>query len=303
MPIPYVNIGIINKSAGTLTDPDGSFYLRVPKSLESDTIIFSAVGFKARHIPVLYLSTGRDYEIKLEEKPITLSELEVTGIKNFKSRRLGWMRGKDGTLPVDSAQGGACATLLLEAPGAPSYIEKVYLRILYNTKDTIRFRLRIFDVDSLTGAPGIDLIEKDVFITEQKRIGWIKADISDLNIEIPKKKFYLGFEWIEDRQNRDSLISSLQDWEKWKQDQYLKGDENAVPDTVFIDDKMTISYRYNGNMMNWPGFQKMPPWTGLVVDDEKRSGNEDFVTYERKMSFGKWHKSESVLNAVLVVSY
>jgi len=47
----------------------------------------------------------------------------------------------------------------------------------------------------------------------------------------------------------------------------------------------------------------MPLWTGLVVDDAKRSGNTDFICFERKTSFGVWQRTGSVLNAVLKVAY
>ena len=302
-PISLVNIGIVNKEVGTLSDPDGSFYIRVPKHLEGDTIVFSAIGYQTRRVPVLYLSTGREYEIKLDERPIQLPSIEVEGDKSFKHDRLGWMRGGEGTLPVAESEGGACATLLLEAPEAPFLIDKVYMHILYNTKDSVRFRLRLFDVDSATQQPGKDLMVKDVFVVGKKRIGWMNVDISEHHIEVPVKRFFLGFEWIEDRQTREALISSFQDWAQWKQEQFEAGDDKAIRDSVVVDGETTYYYRYRGNMIKWPGFDEMPPWTGLVVDDKKRPGNEQFVTYERKMSHGVWRRSESVLNAVVKISY
>ncbi len=304
LPVSYVNIGILNQNTGTLSDMDGSYTLNIPARLKNDTVIFSALGFKTRKLIVGNLSTGREYNIKLEIKPISLDTVMITGAKNLKTQRLGWMRGKDGTLPVESSFGGACTTILLESHGAPFLADKVYLRILYNSKDTIRFRLRIYEYDTITGAPGKDLLDKVVIIKGQKRIGWIHMDLSDYAIEIPVKKFYLGFEWIEDRESRAALIASFRDWGEWKEQEYENGNEKVIKaDSVFVNEQYKYHYRYQGNMMKWPGWDDMPPWTGLVVDDKQRSGNKDFTCFERKASFGVWQRTGSVLNAVLKVSY
>jgi len=302
-PLSYVNIGVFEANIGTISDPDGSFILEIPNELQDDTLIFSLIGYDRVYHPINQIEGGEELQIILTSTAITLDPVVVEAGKKVKSKRLGWMRGGDGTLPVESSDGGACTTLLLKAPSAPFYIDEVHLRILYNTKDTILFRLRLFDVDPLTGMPGDDFLEKEVFIKAQKRAGWIKQSVSDHQILVPKDRFYLGFEWIENRANRDSLISSFKDFYNWKKEQFLNGDPKVIADSTIYQDKVIVKYIYNGNMMNWPGFNSMPPWTGLVLDDKDRPGNEGLITYERKMSFGKWRKRKSVLNTVLVISY
>src|SRR6267142_1827990 len=50
-PIPFVNIGIVEKNIGTLSDPDGSFELTIPAQYVHDSVIFSSLGFNKRIIP------------------------------------------------------------------------------------------------------------------------------------------------------------------------------------------------------------------------------------------------------------
>ncbi len=62
-------------------------------------------------------------------------------------------------------------------------------------------------------------------------------------------------------------------------------------------------YKYHGNMMNWPGFHELPPWTSLMVQSGKNERTKALKTFERKTSFGEWKEKDSTLNAVVQISY
>jgi len=47
-PIPYVNIGIVKKNIGTVSDSEGKFDLKFPMTLENDTIKLSSIGYKSK---------------------------------------------------------------------------------------------------------------------------------------------------------------------------------------------------------------------------------------------------------------
>ena len=96
--------------------------------------------------------------------------------------RLGWMGGKDGILPLDTVMGGGAVALLVEAPRAPFYIEKLQLRLMYNSKDTIKFRFHVYEFDSINRKPGKDLLNREIILTEEKKFGWLRFDLSHENI-------------------------------------------------------------------------------------------------------------------------
>jgi len=73
--LPYVNIGVKNKSIGTISNENGYFILKLPSSLESDTIIFSFIGFKSKFIPIRNFEI--DTIIELESKIIPLQEVVI----------------------------------------------------------------------------------------------------------------------------------------------------------------------------------------------------------------------------------
>ena len=51
-PIPYVNIGILHKSIGTVSNDLGEFSLKLHESMKSDTIRISCFGFESKKIIV-----------------------------------------------------------------------------------------------------------------------------------------------------------------------------------------------------------------------------------------------------------
>jgi hypothetical protein len=51
-PIPYVNIGILNSTFGTISNEDGSFAMRIPVSHQFDSVLFSALGYVSKSYAV-----------------------------------------------------------------------------------------------------------------------------------------------------------------------------------------------------------------------------------------------------------
>jgi len=303
MPLPYANIGLYEKNVGTLSDPDGTFEITLPASSGNDSLIFSAVGYEIKKIAISGLKLSKSHSnIRLTPIAILLDEVTVSD-KKLKSKimRLGWMGGKDGILPLDTVMGGGAVALLVEAPRAPFYIEKLQLRLMYNSKDTIKFRFHVYEFDSINRKPGKDLLNREIILTEQKKFGWLRFDLAHENIMVDKRKICIGFEWIDDRQYRMGMINGLRQWELWKKEQFALGNKKVE----FMSPKSgdVGGYKYHGNMMDWPGFKALPPFTGLMVETGKHSETENLLTFERKTSFGQWTENPSTLNAVITIVY
>ena len=304
MPLPYANIGLYEKNVGTLSDPDGTFEITLPAASSNDSLIFSTIGYETKKIAVSGLGLSKfHHNIRLTPAAILLDEVTISD-KKLKSKimRLGWMGGKDGILPLDTVMGGGAVALLVEAPRAPFYIEKLQLRLMYNSKDTIKFRFHIYEFDSINRKPGKDLLNREIILTEQKKFGWLRFDLSRENITVNRKKICIGFEWIDVRQYRMGMINGLRQWELWKKEQFALGNKK-VEYISPKDGDVGGYYKYHGNMMDWPGFKMLPPFTGLMVETGKHSETEKLITFERKTSFGQWTENPSTLNAVITIVY
>lgn len=78
-PVPYANIGLKNRPAGTVSGRDGSFTLRIPDLSVRDTLRISCIGYAAREIPAAG-HDARSLEIRLQEQPQTPLSPVITHI-------------------------------------------------------------------------------------------------------------------------------------------------------------------------------------------------------------------------------
>lgn len=300
-PVPYANIGLVDRNIGTLSDPDGSFEIVIPNAYLEESLMCSSIGYETSEIRLSQLNSSSPYHSVVMKPSVTvLKEIIVKPKGRLKVDRLGWMGGKDGVLPLDTIQGGGTVAMLLQAEEVPAFVSKLQVRLMYNSKDTLTLRLHFYDYDSTTGAPGKELLDHEILLTETKRYGWLRFDLSDENIVITSQPFFVGFEWIEDRHKRKEMVAGLREWHNWKREQHEGGNSRveAIP-----TGEGKVQYKYHGNMMDWPGFKQLPPFTGLMVMTGKTRKTEKFRTFERKTSFGPWIELNSTLNAVVTVAY
>ena len=89
LPLSYVNIGVFEANIGTISDPDGSFILKIPDQLKEDTLIFSSIGYERVYYPISQIRKDKELDIVLKSGLISLDPVVVEARKKVKSKRLG----------------------------------------------------------------------------------------------------------------------------------------------------------------------------------------------------------------------
>ena len=88
-PLPFVNIGIINKNIGTVSKSDGFFSIPLKNSEKKDMIRFSMIGYKSLSQSIN--SFSNEYyigdTILLEPEDFALPEIVLTD-KNWKYKKI-----------------------------------------------------------------------------------------------------------------------------------------------------------------------------------------------------------------------
>ena len=79
IPVPFVNIGILNKNKGTISNLNGEFILNVSEKFLNDSLTISHVNYYPNKFPI---DNFNDRTIFLEPKTNELSEVIVTN--NYK---------------------------------------------------------------------------------------------------------------------------------------------------------------------------------------------------------------------------
>lgn len=206
-PLPYVNIGIIDKSVGTVSDKNGFFKLLLNKHVTSkDTIVFSHVGFKTEKFLVSDLNKLEE-PISLLPQNMELDEVVLNSKKiDFKSKKIGRTSKGLGLMHsnfytayeknVDdrlSKEKGMKLTVRRNC-----YIKNLNFNITSNDFKSLKFRVNFYKIKD--GLP-TDLIvhENIIFEIRDNYLGWYNVDLEKYNIYLNSKieEIAVTIQWLE----------------------------------------------------------------------------------------------------------
>jgi len=193
-PVEFVNIGILNKNKGTISNLEGKFLLEIPKELSKDSLTISHVNYETLKIPIRDI---KDKTLYLEPITNELAEVIISnkkkihrkvGVKSYNPLLWGSAISKDKDI-IEIAQ-------RINIPDKSVKIKyaNIYLRRGFEA-DSIYIRINFYK--NMDDAPG----EKIVFqnLVQQKRIepGWIQMDLTEYDIYL-EEDFFIGMEFIPD---------------------------------------------------------------------------------------------------------
>jgi hypothetical protein len=186
-PIPYVNIGSVAEGFGTSCSAKGKFRINARKG---DSLIFSAVGFKAITVAVNDLS-----DILEMEKQV--AQLQAVEIRPGAIREI--VLGRYPTDRVSHYWGAGDYPLLVARyfPYPKDSADVLLLnRLRVYTKSKVRkakFNVRIYSVGE-GGAPSEYLCDQNVFGYARKGRNQTEVDLSGLRIVLPKEGLFIAVE-------------------------------------------------------------------------------------------------------------
>lgn len=158
-PIPYVNIGVVGGSTGTVTDMDGSFLLEFKSgsSLSMDLLRISSLGYRPLEVRIADLEDrSQPLAFRLEPEPIALNEVVLSTTTLYQvEEEIGYpdLAGQGVGYWKDSvALGGELATLIRIDKGQRK-LNALFLETLYNPSDSIRLRVNFYKPLSGIGYP------------------------------------------------------------------------------------------------------------------------------------------------------
>lgn len=289
-PVPYVNIGILNSSTGTISNEDGSFSIRVPISLMDENLMFSSVSYTQRKIPIESFKNRDLSIIYLSERTIDLGEVIVSSSST--RRKKTWLgNGRrplfvQGQMYSDTTSAGGAMALLIERDNEDfNYIEKVSLFIARNTLPEFKVRVRFLEVDS-ANLPGNDLFKENIIVTSSMERGWLDFDLTPYNYRIDGVSFYLMLEWILDKKDRTYIREVTTE--------LIASNPNSMNiDTVLVDNKKVVRKTMSSNI----------PIPGtFFADTRTKSHLKKHRCYYRTNSFGEWKTASAIVSSKILMT-
>jgi hypothetical protein len=197
-PLPYVNIGLLNKNIGTVSDETGYFELEVNTEQNSrDTLRFSMIGFETKSYTLNDFINQNEIEVYLTEKSTALDEVILSSKrKKYQTKILGnKTTSKALYAAFTSNKLGNEMGFIVRARKHPMILKKFNISLVENDYGPIKFRLNIYDV--LNGLPNKTLLKDNIFIETEESSGIVSLDLTPYEI-ILDQDFFIAIEWIED---------------------------------------------------------------------------------------------------------
>lgn len=192
-PVAFATVGLIRANSGVTASETGAFKIDSEQPLQHDTLVVSCVGYQTKKIALKDLPGG-SIRIELDAFVQELTPV-VVGKRDWNYVRL-----NEYSSPASlnsGTRGYAQLAQYFSAPEAGGILHSVQLcrldAAIFGLDKTV-FRLRVYDIDSLTGGPGADLCQKVIEVNTGKRT--VRVALDSLQIMIPKKEFFVAIEWL-----------------------------------------------------------------------------------------------------------
>jgi hypothetical protein len=206
-PIPYVNIGIVKKNIGTVSDPGGKFNLEIPSDLKNDTVILSSIGYQSKSMLL------KDFLSDLKTNPIIgllpeiteLNEVVVTS-KKLKEKIVG-NKTKSGKFRggFRNATLGHEVGIKIKIKDSPTYIKKFHTNVTSNTSETMKFRMNFYTIKD--GLPKEKIVKENIIFSINIKEGEFTLDLEKYNIMV-EEDFYCTIELVENQKSDDEIFFS-----------------------------------------------------------------------------------------------
>jgi hypothetical protein len=198
-PIPYVNIGIVNKNVGTVSLEDGKFEILLDTKYDNDTIRFSSIGYDELSATVKEFcsSNTRNHEVGLKPRTILLNEVVISS-KPKKVETLGHVPKSRFTKAgfFFNRLGHEIGTLFENTEASIQYLDSVQLNFVTCDYDSIFIRLNVYSIDEEEVK---NILPRNVLIgmSRKKVLSRPIIDLSQFNLTIGKK-FLVSIEIVKD---------------------------------------------------------------------------------------------------------
>ena len=191
-PIPYVNIWVENETIGTISEIDGSFVL----ATSSDkNIVFSILGYDKKTLKANLTAT-----VLLNPTVFDLKEMVILNKKETKQVEIGIIKNSTFQAFDNGPKVEAKFFPYDKSYGKTKFIKEVTI-FTDSRIDNATIKLHFYSVDD-NGAPGQELLTKDYIVSLQKGVIKHKFNLSNFDLEFPKKGLFVAYEKLLIEQNK-----------------------------------------------------------------------------------------------------
>lgn len=206
-PIEFVNVGVLSKGMGTVTDENGFFQLNLPDSLKENELKISCIGYESKKISIKKLIDLNTLLIK--PAAINLDEIKVVVKRNPTYKTLGNdTKTKSIIAGFTSNNLGSELAVKLNIKHPETKLKNVKFNIVSNPFDSLVFRFNVYNTDD-NGKPSKNMLTKMILIEPTSKTGMVEFNLDKYNI-YTSEDIFIAIEWVRDYGDNKGLFFSSQ---------------------------------------------------------------------------------------------
>jgi len=205
--LPYVNIGVVGKNIGTVSDEEGRFKLVIPAGHSDDILRISMLGFATRDFKVSSLEAmlSKSHVIELTPSVIEMEQVVVSNRK-AKEKTLGnKTESQNVTVGFENDILGHEIGMIMKIKKAPSLLKTFKASIASTNNKPVKMRLNFYSVKN--GMPDKLIINKNIIVTAPINNDRLVVDLTPHNIMV-EDDFFVSLEWIESTPGQRIMFSA-----------------------------------------------------------------------------------------------
>lgn len=205
--LPYVNIGVVGKNIGTVSDENGNFKLVVPTGHADDLLRISMLGYVARDFKVSEAESllAKNKSIELAPDTIEMEQMVISN-KKAKEKVLGnKTESKNTSVGFSDNILGHEIGMIMKIKKSPSQLKTFTASIASENNKPVKMRLNFYSIKN--GLPDKLLINQNIIVTTPVNNDKLVVDLTPYNIMV-QDDFFVGLEWIESAPGHGVMFSA-----------------------------------------------------------------------------------------------
>lgn len=194
--LPFVNIGVVGKSLGTVSDEQGAYRLGFSEALAADTVRISSLGYQPRRLPLRELRAQPSQA--LAPAAVGLAEVQVQASNPLRrARTLGFTKNEGAsTVNFNSTKDyGAELGTRIQLRHHPTLVQKATFNIARNQAGRMTFRVNLYRLTPDGQPTNEKLLTRNVLVTTDLAGGPLTVDLSADRLVL-SEDFLLALEWV-----------------------------------------------------------------------------------------------------------
>lgn len=270
-PIPQVTVKLIKQALITITNKQGYFKIITNTPMAGDTIAFSSIGYQTLKI------SGADIKeklfIELQTSTTELKEVAIAGrnksktLERFSNLELWDYKFKPYSSTNSPLYFMTSFAKLFTAPTDNAVLTNVQIGRRDNEDGTswpnkyTRFKLNVLKANGPNGMPGDVFFTREILLEDNSLR--ITVDLSQDNIVLPGKYFFVAIEWIREPFNEITKSNSYYSYQKaGKAQVYSAGYYTVIYQPLLaIYEKIALSTKKAPDLIKTGGIWKRFPYT------------------------------------------